>query len=91
MKISFFSHKILAAIFLCCLIATMKAAEISTKSLPEREGKNHHQPKKDACLRFRCRLLNEGPLPPPILSDKSDVTFSIEKRLVPGGPNPLHN
>ncbi|KAK9080410.1 hypothetical protein SSX86_000168 [Deinandra increscens subsp. villosa] len=90
MKRLVFSNKIQAAIFLCCLIATMKAEEMSTKSHPEGNANNHH-PKKHTCLCFRCRLLYEGPLPPPILSQKIDPVFNIEKRLVPGGPNPLHN
>ncbi|KAD4385352.1 hypothetical protein E3N88_25520 [Mikania micrantha] len=87
MKTSFFSHKILATIFLCCLIATTKAEEVSTKSPQEGNANNHHHhyhPKRHTSLCFRCRLLYKGPLPPPIIPEKMDTIFNIEKRLVPG-------
>lgn len=97
MKSLLFSRKILAATFLCCLIATLKAEGMSLESPPEDNYNNYHQPirrmlnvhKRHFCV--RCRLLYEDQLPPPRLPGGTDTIFSTEKRFVPGGPNPLHN
>lgn len=87
MKRSVFGHKILASVFLCCLIAALKVEgrTLSDKHQQQGNNKNHHQPLHCFCC-IRCRLLHETILPPPM-----DTRFNIQKRFVPGGPNPLHN
>ncbi|KAF5933958.1 hypothetical protein HYC85_030129 [Camellia sinensis] len=41
------------------------------------------------------RHLSPSPSPPPplppLLAEKSGARFGIEKRVIPSGPNPLHN
>lgn len=71
-------------------MTTMKAERMSTE--------NHHQPmqtsnsqKRHTCFCLQCRVLYENRIPPTILAEGIDTRFTVEKRFVPGGPNPLHN
>lgn len=99
MKSSFSGHWVLAAAFLCCLIAALQVEGMSLMNHPE-GNHNHHGRKPSmisiSCFCLRCRLLYKNlPLPPPppprLLPEEIDTRFGTEKRLVPGGPNPLHN
>ncbi|KMT08978.1 hypothetical protein BVRB_6g136910 [Beta vulgaris subsp. vulgaris] len=40
---------------------------------------------------FRQYLMFSPPPPPPSLASEIDPRYGVEKRLVPSGPNPLHN
>ncbi|KAK4772239.1 hypothetical protein SAY86_014014 [Trapa natans] len=39
----------------------------------------------------RHRPVRPLPSPPPLSDDEIDPRYGVEKRLVPSGPNPLHN
>ncbi|KAF5752068.1 hypothetical protein HS088_TW02G01088 [Tripterygium wilfordii] len=46
---------------------------------------------RSLCIRFQ-RINNKHPPPPPPYDgDEIDPRYGVEKRLVPSGPNPLHN
>ncbi|KAL4559318.1 hypothetical protein LXL04_031456 [Taraxacum kok-saghyz] len=83
MKRLFSGHQILAAVYLCCIIATLHV-QGATFPVNHHEDNHHGQPSRISvsCNCLRCRLLYKN-VPEEIIG--------TEKRLVPGGPNPLHN
>ncbi|KAK9049722.1 hypothetical protein SSX86_030660 [Deinandra increscens subsp. villosa] len=94
MKRSFRSHRFVAAAYLCCLIASLHVQLMSPMDHPE--VSHHGQPSRNSntCFHLRCRLVYKNlqlPSPPPVISEETGTRFGSEKRLVPGGPNPLHN
>jgi len=70
----------MAAAYLCCLIALL---QVQGRSHMDHSKVSYHgQP-----------VYNNPPLPsPPLVRPAEiDTRFGAEKRLVPGGSNPLHN
>ncbi|KAI3736848.1 hypothetical protein L2E82_26835 [Cichorium intybus] len=76
MKNSFSGHQLLAAVYLCCLIATLQIQGISTVKYPEGNHK-HHRPSRISvsCHCLRCRLLYKN------LREETGTRFGTEKRL----------
>ncbi|WOK99660.1 hypothetical protein Cni_G08372 [Canna indica] len=66
----------------------LSEASSSAESLPVHfRGRHHHH-------RAMSPSLLHGPRPPPVpaaVGDEIDPRYGVEKRLVPTGPNPLHN
>ncbi|XP_018812503.1 CLAVATA3/ESR (CLE)-related protein 10-like [Juglans regia] len=63
---------------------------------------HHHQPnscgslsrEKSRSFCFQLQRIHHYrhlPSPPPLQTDEIDPRYGVEKRLVPSGPNPLHN
>ncbi|GAB2297156.1 hypothetical protein Dimus_031268 [Dionaea muscipula] len=50
-------------------------------------------PPPSICIQFQSLLRNPPlpPPPPPPSEFDTDPRYGVQKRLVPGGPNPLHN
>ncbi|GJZ61084.1 hypothetical protein Tco_0882113 [Tanacetum coccineum] len=96
MKSSFSSHRVLVTAYFCFLVALLQVEGIRPIDNPEVNHNSNGQPYRNfiSCLCSRCRLLYKNlasPPPPPIMLEETDKRFGTEKRLVPGGPNPLHN
>lgn len=97
MKSSFSSYRVLGVAYLCCLVASLQVHGMLCVDCPESKHKQHNHPSRNlisSCYCLRCRLMyNNLPLPPPppIIREEIGTRFDTEKRLVPDGPNPLHN
>ncbi|KAG6708630.1 hypothetical protein I3842_06G090900 [Carya illinoinensis] len=75
------------------------AATSSRNSFPHPQytscGSLSHEKTRSLCFQLqRIHKLHGSSLPPPISSaqpNEIDPRYGVEKRLVPSGPNPLHN
>ncbi|CAK9149516.1 unnamed protein product [Ilex paraguariensis] len=97
-------HQLLVLTLFLLLVMVSSTTQFSNPTLPETSSSHrrchHDQPLmcntistvSPPLMCFKLKGIRHClPLPPPPSLDEIDPRFGVEKRLVPSGPNPLHN
>nr|DAD31411.1 TPA_asm: hypothetical protein HUJ06_010262 [Nelumbo nucifera] len=94
----------LFVVFIVLLLSMTPRVKFCSAALLEPHSTHHHSRRHHGhgcnsfssqryppSLCFQPKRLHRQPPPPSPLNDEIDPRYGVEKRLVPTGPNPLHN